>query len=707
MGSLTKIKPGEQVAAFLPPPAPIDVPVQSLRVSPTKRRAFSPRLRMVLRRLVLFSLTIVMTAAVGQEMYQVLEVAGLTRLESVTLGLFVLLFAWIALSFISAAIGAMSGQSAELIPVPHRVDLLPDLQHRVAIILPTYNEEPRRIMARLQAIYESVQATGRGASFDFFVLSDTTDPGIWVAEEAAYLDLIDGLGDPPIFYRHRAQNTGRKAGNISEWLERFGGHYESMVVLDADSLMEGDTIVGLAAAMEAHPDVGLIQTLPVIINADTLFARLQQFAGRIYGPAIARGVAWWHGPDGNYWGHNAIIRVRAFAQSAGLPNLKGRKPFGGHILSHDFVEAALMRRSGWKVCMAPNLGGSFEESPPTLTDFVVRDRRWCQGNLQHTLVLPARGLHWLSRFHFVTGIFSYLSSPLWFLFLLLGVGLALQAQYVRPEYFSPNSLYPQWPAQDPVRAIWVFAITMLILLLPKILATLVMALRSESRKKSGGGFRLFAGMIVETILSGLLAPITMIFQSRAVLEVLLGRDTGWSAQRRAGGAGESVGTLFRLYAAPFVIGLALALGAFLVSSGLFYWMTPVLIGLVFCVPLVWLTSSAAAGSAFRYVGLLATPEEIAPPAVLTRARELESALGEDFGQNAVARLREDVALRHAHISQLPISERREPGTVDEAAVIALAKLETCDSVEQALTLLSPAETRAVLGNRRVLEHFLA
>ena len=176
-------------------------------------------------------------------------------------------------------------------------------------------------------------------------------------------------------------------------MTRFGGAYAQFLILDADSLMTGETLVRLAGAMERHPDVGLIQTLPIITGAATLFARVQQFAGRVYGPLIAHGIAWWHGAEGNYWGHNAMIRTRAFAEQAGLPELAGRKPFGGPIMSHDFVEAALMRRGGWAVHMVPGVRGSYEEVPPTLTDLAVRDRRWCQGNLQHLAVLPTRGLH--------------------------------------------------------------------------------------------------------------------------------------------------------------------------------------------------------------------------------------------------------------------------------------------------------------------------
>jgi len=235
--------------------------------------------------------------------------------------------------------------------------------------------------------------------------------------------------------------------------------------------------------METNPTAGLVQTLPMIVNARSLFSRVQQFAGRLYGPLIAAGVAWWHGSEGNYWGHNAIIRVRAFAEAAALPQLRGRKPFGGHILSHDFVEAALLRRAGWGIYMLPTLAGSYEEVPPSLLDFAARDRRWCQGNLQHLAVVPARDLHWVSRLHFMVGIGAYLTAPLWLLFLLLGMLISLQARFVRPEYFPKGfSLFPTWPAQDPVLAIWVFVATMGLLLLPKLLSLVLLWTRRSSRR---------------------------------------------------------------------------------------------------------------------------------------------------------------------------------------------------------------------------------
>src|SRR6266700_3396612 len=473
--------------------------------------------------------------------------------------LFVLLFAWVAFSFMSALAGfvVLLFRQRDALGIDARAPL-PQMQSRNAMLLPTYNEDPHRIMARLRAIHESVETTGHASQFDWYVLSDTTDPSTWVAEEKCFLLLRREVAVNSLFYRHRPENTARKSGNIEDWIKRFGAQYDHMLILDADSLMSGDTIVRLARAMEDHPSVGLIQTLPIVVNARTRFARSQQFAGRLYGPLIAAGIAWWHGSEGNYWGHNAIIRVRAFAQDAGLPDLPGREPFGGHILSHDFVEAALMRRAGWAIRMAPTLGGSFEECPLSLLDFAARDRRWCQGNLQHLGVRPARGLHWVSRLHLLTGIGTYLTAPLWLLFLVFGILISLQARFVRPEYFPKGfSLFPKWPAEDPILAAWVFVGTMGFLIVPKLLAYILLATQTRSRKQFGGGLVVFMGLVIETFLSGLIAPVMMIFQSTAMGEILLGRDVGWQAQRRDDGEW-SREELTRKCAVPTLFGVGMA-----------------------------------------------------------------------------------------------------------------------------------------------------
>jgi membrane glycosyltransferase len=688
---------------FLPRESPMDVAVQELRrFEPLPGARFAPRW---LRRAFILAGTAILTAAGCYEMYRVLQVGGVTILESIILALFVLLFAWIAFSFMSALAGfavLLFRKKDELGIAPGAP--LPAIRGRTAMLLPTYNEDPYRVLARLRAIYESVEETGYGSGFDWFVLSDTTDPAIWIAEERCFLQLRHDVGSAArIFYRHRPENTARKSGNIEEWVRRFGSAYECMLILDADSLMTGDTVVRLVAAMEARPQVALIQTLPVVVNARSLFARWQQFAGRLYGPMLAAGIAWWHGSEGNYWGHNAIIRVRAFAQYAGLPELRGRKPFGGHILSHDFIEAALMRRAGWAIHMAPTLGGSYEESPPTLSDFAARDRRWCQGNLQHLALLATRGFHWVSRLHLLTGIGSYLTAPLWLIFLVVGILVSLQAQFVRPEYFPKGySLFPTWPAQDPILAAWVFVGTMGMLIAPKLLAFTVLLTDRDARKKFGGGFRVLAGIVAETILSGLTAPVMMIFQSSAVGEILLGRDAGWQVQRRDDGE-VSRRDIVSTYSVPTLFGIVMAASAFAVSLPLLLWMMPVILGLLLVVPIAMLSSSVGSR---RTPGLFRTPEQTAPPRVLARANELANVPHAPLSC-PLRELRHDAGLREAHLNNLSGQKPRNRGDIDPHLAIARAKIEDAETVEEAEGYLSQREKFAVLNAPATLGTLLA
>jgi membrane glycosyltransferase len=352
---------------------------------------------------------------------------------------------------------------------------------------------------------------------------------------------------------------------------------------------------------------------------------MQQFAGRVYGPVIAQGIAWWHGAEGNYWGHNAMIRTEAFAQQAGLPHLSGRKPFGGHILSHDFVEAALMRRGGWAIHMVPGLPGSYEEVPPSLTDVAVRDRRWCQGNLQHAAVLlRGRGLHWVSRLHLLMGIGAYITAPLWLLFLLTGMLLSLQSRFVRPEYFPPGrTLFPRWPQMDPTLAKWVFVGTIGVLLAPKLFGWIALQFDAPARRGCGGTVRSLISLLLETVIGGLIAPVAMLIQSADVVSILLGRDSGWNAQRREDQL-TPIAAIARAYAWHTVFGLALAAIAFAVSPALMLWMSPVLLGLLLAVPLAWGTASTAAGRVVARLGLLRTPEEGAPPPVVADARAVRA-----------------------------------------------------------------------------------
>ena len=699
--------PSSAGAPYLPPEAPLAMPVQSLNEGAHASRLPLAAGGIAARRAFVFGIAFALSVLAAYQMYLVLAVGGVTALEWVILTLFVILFAWIAFSFASLLGGIVALATQRITPLEISTESLPPSETRTALLFPTYNEEPHRLLARVQAIHESVAATGNADRFDVFILSDTTDPDIFIAEEATFLALRAHLGDAPVYYRHRPKNDAKKAGNIAEWLQRFGGHYDQMIVLDADSLMTGETLVRLVATMERNPNVGLIQTFPVMVNATTPFARVQQFAGRLYGPLIAYGLAWWHGIDSNYWGHNAVLRTRAFAQSAGLPTLSGPRPIGGHILSHDFVEAALMRRGGWAIMMAPTLPGSYEESPPSLTEYAARDRRWCQGNLQHAGVLGARGLHWVTRLHLATGIGSYVAAPLWLLFLFTGILISLQAQFIRPEYFPKTfTLYPQWPAQDPVRAAYVFAGTMSLLLLPKLFGYLAMLSDRTARIGFGGAFRAFISMLAEIVISGLIAPVMMLIQSTSVIQIVSGRDSGWNAQRRDDGS-LPLGATMRRYGWHTAFGLLLALAAYEVSFSLFAWMTPVIVGLILAIPLAQWTANPAAGRKMLRHKLLLTPEESEPPGILERANALAVELASTDPRSGLERLFADPALLAAHRAMLPQSSPRKRGQVDTALVIGLAKLEDCATVDEAAAILPRAEIMAILSDARGLDRLAA
>lgn len=690
----------------LPPDAPLAMAVQSLEARPARSEGLPPRPAtaprdIALRRLLVVGGAAAIAAFGTWETNRVLNGAGATVLGVVVVALFFALFAWIALAFTSAAAGfVVLLRGGGLALGIARDGGLPALSTRTALLMPTYNEDPARVSAAVQAMLEDLERAGRLAAFDVFILSDTTDPDIWLAEERAFLALRARLGraGAQVFYRRRLRNVERKAGNVADWVRRFGAAYPFMVTLDADSVVAADVLVRLAAAMEANPGVGLIQTLPVIVNGTTLFARMQQWAGRVYGPMIACGIAWWHGAEGNYWGHNAIIRTRAFAEQAGLPHLPGRRPFGGHILSHDFVEAALIRRGGWAVHMVPGLVGSFEESPPSLTDIAIRDRRWAQGNLQHGKVVGARGLHWVSRLHMMMGIGSYVTSPLWLLFILAGILISLQSHFVRPEYFgATRSLFPNWPRVDPVLAKWVFVGTMALLFTPKLLATAALLADHEARRGAGGAIRAVASLTVELVLGALVAPIAMLLQSGAVMSILAGRDSGWNAQRRDDGS-IPLAVVWRSYRSHTALGLALAVAASVVSLPLLLWMLPVVVGLLLAIPLVSLTSSREAGLALARAGLLRIPEEVTVPPVLARANVL-AAEARRAPPAALAAFLADPVLVAAHQAMLPPPRGRGEGAPDPDLLTGLAKLDECDDLAAALATLTRGERLALQASR--------
>ncbi len=686
-------------ASGMPPEQPALMPVQSLSFAAEHVRLHKSSL--AVRRWWVLGGAVLLSLWGINEMHSVLSFAGLTFIEYIVLALFSLTFSWITVAFTGAIAGFLTvwkrASSSHVRQMSASVA-------RTAVLMPTYNESPERVFAAIETMSCAVLGTGQGQEFDWFILSDTTDSQIAIAEEVAFATLRERLADQPIsvYYRRRNRNIARKAGNVADFCRRWGGSYEYLLVLDADSLMEASTMLELVRRMQADPDAGLIQTVPRLISGTTIMARLQQFATRVYGPVVGTGLSWWTQNEGNFWGHNAIIRTQAFMQSAGLPELKGKPPFGGHILSHDFVEAALLRRAGWKVLIADDLEGSYEECPPSIVDLAIRDRRWCQGNLQHSRVLPTNGLHWISRIHLMTGIMSYLSSPLWLLLILSGLALALQAQFIRPEYFSGEfSLFPSWPRMDAAKALNLFIFTMLILFTPKILGLIAFIRHSAACQAVGGIGRVFISFVVEVVLSALVAPVMMLIHSGAVLSIFLGRDAGWNPQRREDGSLPIRELIYR-HRWHMIMGVFLTIAAGLNSTALLAWLSPAIAGMLLSVPLSMVTSDQKVGERLKQWGILRTPEEVSQPdvqrAMLPVRAEYDALIASRPSFRDFLKEPRWQAL-HCNLMDVPTVLRK--GEVDALEVVAREKLSQAETLTDALQYLTQPELARVVSNRQL------
>lgn len=477
---------------------------------------------------------------------------------------------------------------------------------RTAIVIPVYNEAADAVFARLEAMYRALDEIGVLECFDVHVLSDSTREEAAADERRLYRQAVAELSAAGrLYYRHRSPNTGRKAGNIADFIRASGGAYEYMLVLDADSLMSAETIVEMVRRMEAVPDLGLLQTVPRIIGRKTLFGRMIQFSANFYSPVFSRGVAALQGRQGPFWGHNALIRTRAFAATCGLPALAGKPPFGGEILSHDTVEAAMLARGGWRVRLDTDLDGSYEEAPANLIEYAKRDRRWCQGNLQHARVLAAPGLPFWSRVNLLQGIMAYLASPVWLMFLLASIAAPLFAP--APVYFVSGSPFPRFPHPETEKGLALLFGVVALLILPKALL-LLRAVLTGGAKEYGGAGRASLSALYELLLASLLAPIHMMFQSRSVFQVLSGADFGWPSSEREDGSLD-LATSARASWWMVLFGMATLVFAYHYAADLLVWLLPIALPLVLAPLVIWWTASPSAGAGARRRGVFLTPQE--------------------------------------------------------------------------------------------------
>ncbi len=582
-----------------------------------RRRRALPWTRVAVRRRLLLAILVLGPTVVASGfMVNVLPRGGATALEVAIVVVFGLLFGWISIGFWAAMMGfwclVRGDRFAITRAAPSSVDR-PVSTEPTAIVMPICNEPVDRVFAGLRTIHDSLVRAGAADRFHFFVLSDTAAPATIVREEQAWLDWcrdVDGFGR--IFYRRRRVRLRRKSGNVADFCRRWGARYPYMVMLDADSVMNGDTLARLVELMDQHPGVGIIQTVPVAVSRRSLFARVAQFASAAYAPMFSAGLHFWQLGDGQYWGHNAIIRTAPFMKHCALPRLPGKPPLGGEILSHDFVEAALMGRAGWTTWLAYDLGGSWEEVPSTLLEEMNRDRRWCQGNLQHLRLLFTEGLFGAHRMLFLNGALSYVSALLWATFLLLSTWEAIANVFFEPDYFpSGPSLFPSWPVWRPNWAISLLAVTGTILFVPKILSVALIAARGQARA-FGGVLRLLLSVVLDVALSSLLAPIRMAFHSRFVFTNLIGRTVVWRSQPRDD-AETTWGDAVRAHGIDTIVASAWGGALYMLNPEYFWWVLPIIAALVLGIPLSVWASGVAAGDRARDLGLFLTPGETHPP----------------------------------------------------------------------------------------------
>jgi membrane glycosyltransferase len=570
----------------------------------------APTTDLVVRRSVFLGLSILLTATGFVLMLNSYSGQKLFWEDYVCIVVFPLLFSQIAVGFVLAIFGfydkLRGGDPHHIMRGPWRKneDSIP--LAATAIVVPVYNEDVDRVQKGIANMWHSLEKTGQLEHFDFYICSDTNDADHWVEEECAWLSLCKSLNAfGKIFYRKRRHRINGKSGNVADFCRRWGKRYRYMIVLDADSIMIGPTLVRLVRAMEANPTAGIIQTQPYMVLGTSLFRRVLQFSGRVYGSLFSQGCSMAQMSSGSYWGHNAIIRVAPFIEYCGLPHLPVPDPGKRHVLSHDTVESALMRRAGYGVWIAYEESGSYEEGPPNLSDMLTRDRRWCAGNLQHFWFLFARGIEMGSRLQIWIGLMGYLCSPLWLSFLVAGSFSA----YFRARFLTLSADPEDLGAATTSHTGWLLGLTVTLLFLPRVLGVLITLPKS---RQFGGPIQLLFSALLENVMSFLLAPVLMMFHTFFVLMTMLGLQIKWVPQNRAD-KGLTFTHCLKLYGWLTCLSLATYPIASLYLGREALWLLPILAGWFFAPLLAWVTSGSRLGMACKSSGLFVTPEETTPP----------------------------------------------------------------------------------------------
>ena len=544
---------------------------------------------------------------------------GINGFEIAMIVLFALNTPWLSIGFWNAVIGfgLLHGSGdwlRKIVPIQGHGDDDAPINSRTAIVMPVFNEDPSRVLRHLRTVTQSLDATGLAAHFEIFLLSDTNRPELAVEEDRLFAEwrAMD-LNPDRLHYRRRAQNSRQKVGNLEDFCERWGDGFENMVVLDADSLMSGAAILRLVRLMQANPKLGILQSLITGLPATSAFARVFQFGMRHGMRSYTTGSAWWQGDEGPYWGHNAIIRLKPFREHCRLPRLSGRAPLGGEILSHDQVEAVMMRHAGYGVRVLPLEDGSFEENPPTLQDFMKRDLRWCQGNVQYLKLLRMPGIRPLGRLQILLAIMMYTAAPVWYAFMLTGM-----AQFISNSLTYKTTLHDEimgaflTPMAEMTGGVALFIAIMVMNFAPKILGVLDVLLRPVERKRYGGAGALLTGALVEALFSMLIAPVAALAQTIFLAGLFLGRKVTWDAQARDQRS-VSISEAFRGLWPQTLMGLVFAIGLLLFAPEFLIWGAPVTLGLLLAAPFASITSRPDVGRVFAKARLCSIPEEQEPP----------------------------------------------------------------------------------------------
>jgi membrane glycosyltransferase len=528
---------------------------------------------------------------------------GFSASGLVMLILFALTTPYLVLAFWNSAIGFLllkfgRNPLAALVPGYAGAKLDEPVKSDVAIVIPVRNESPDEVFDRLQALLQSLDAGPDAHAFDIFVLSDTLDPTRARIEEQAFEALKASDPTPDrLIYRRRTNNEAFKSGNIWDFCNRFGDRYDYMVVMDSDSVMAPETIRTLVKTMEASPRLGILQPLIVGLPSVSPFARIFQFGMRHGMRVYAAGSAWWQGDEGPYWGHNAVIRLAAFRRHCRMPKLPEERFLGGHILSHDQVEAVLMRRGGYEVRVLPIEHGSYEDNPPTLADFLKRDLRWCQGNMQYVHLLNLPGARPIGRLQLFLAMLMYLGAPFWMGFLAIGMAHA----------FTGTPLIA--PSATLLEGVGLFAVMMFMAFAPKLIGLIDALSRAEVRRAFGGAGPLLRGAALETGFGVLLGPVMSLTHAAFIIGLLLGRKVHWTAQIRDPRT-LSWGEALRGFWLHMTVGIAATAGLALTAPGVLPWAAPLLLSLSLAVPFAKLTTHAGLGHWLARGRWCATPEEI-------------------------------------------------------------------------------------------------